>query len=233
MRFRGARRSAYAVPPCAAAQQDNHISRPGSQPLHRASGRRSQNRADLHALCHIIRVIDFLHITRRKSYLVSIGTVAVRSFPHQLFLRKFARNRIFHRRGRIRRPRHTHRLIHIGTPGERIPDRTAKTRRRTAERLNFCRMVMRLVFKIDQPFLRSAVHLDRNDNRARVDLVGLLLIIELSFFFKTLHCHQGDIHQTDILIPTVTVQTSACVQIIKVCTLDRRTVIPLVKCHIL
>ena len=45
------------------------------------------------------------------------------------------------------------------------------------------------VYSKIKPLLGHAVHLDRNDNRAGIDLIGFLLIHQLAFFFEALHRH--------------------------------------------
>ncbi len=122
-------------------------------------------------------MIELLYIACRQPDLIAIGTVAVRRFPDQFFLRQLSFHRIFDRYGRIRGSRYAHGLIHIRPPGKRIADRTPKAGRRAAERLDLGRMVMRLVFKIHEPLFRFAVHFHRNDNRAGIDLVRFLLIV--------------------------------------------------------
>ena len=177
VRFRGTGGTADTVTPCPAAKQDNHITRVGSQPLHRASRRSAHNRPNFHALRHIVRVINLLDISGRKPNLISVGAVAVSGLAHQLLLRKLSRNRVFYRYGRIRRPGHAHCLVNIGTARERVTNRAAKAGCRASERLDFRRMVMRLVFKIDKPFLCLAVHLNRNHDGARIYLVGFFLVV--------------------------------------------------------
>ena len=72
-------------------------------------------------------------------------------------------------------------------PGDKV--KITQTGCRTTERLNLCRVVMCLVLKVYKPLLGHAVHLDRNDNRAGIDLIGFLLIHQLAFFFEALHRH--------------------------------------------
>ena len=182
-------RTTDAVTTGTAAKQNDNISRIGGQSLHRTSRSRTEHCTDLHALRHIIRMVYLLDITGCQTDLVTIRTVTVCRLAHQLLLRKLARDRVFHRNRRICRTGHTHCLIDIGTSGKRVTDRTAQTGCSTTERLNLCRVVMCLVLKVYKPLLGHAVHLDRNDNRAGIDLIGFLLIHQLAFLFEALHRH--------------------------------------------
>ena len=61
---------------------------------------------------------------------------------------------------------------------------------------------MGFIFKADQPFLSLAVNFHRNYNTAGIDLIRLLHIFQLAFFFQLAHSHQGHIHQAHIFIIT-------------------------------
>ena len=71
-------------------QQNNHISRIGSQTLNRASWSRSHHRADFHTFCRIIRMINFLYISGCQTNLVAVRTVSMGRLPDQFFLGKLA-----------------------------------------------------------------------------------------------------------------------------------------------
>ncbi len=75
-----------AVPPCPSAQQNNHIIRVGIFPDNVPSGSGAHNRANLHALCNIIGVINFLYIAGCKSHLVSVGGITAGRASDQLLL---------------------------------------------------------------------------------------------------------------------------------------------------
>ena len=65
-------------------------------------------------------------------------------------------------------------------------------------------MVVRLILKIHQPFLRLPIYLNRNDDRAGVNFIRFLLIFELSFFLEAFHRHQSQIHQAyEFILPTL------------------------------
>ena len=171
MNLGGSRRSADSVTAGSASEQNDDVARVRIQPLHRSSRSRAHHRADLHTLRHVIRVVDFLDIAGCKTNLVSVGAVAVRSLSRQRLLRKFALHGFRNRNGRVRRSSDTHCLIHIGSSGKRITDRAAQTGRSAAEGFNLCRMVVRLIFEIDEPLLILSVYIDRNDDAAGIYLI--------------------------------------------------------------
>src|SRR5699024_9707833 len=102
------------------------------------------------------------------------------SSSDQLFLRKFSLHGIFHRYGRICCAGYTHSLIYIGTSGKWVTNSSAKTGSCASERLDLCRMVVCLVFKVDEPLLFLSIYVYRNYNRAGVDLFRFFLILKLA-----------------------------------------------------
>ena len=112
----GSGRAADAVASCPSPQQNDHITRSGSLADHICPRSRRHDSADLHTFCHIVRMVDLFDITGGKADLVAVGTIAVRSFPDQLLLGKFASQCFRHGCSRVGSTSHTHRLIHIGTP---------------------------------------------------------------------------------------------------------------------
>ena len=225
--------STTAVTSGLTAKQDDDVARIGIQTLYRASRSRTHNRADLHTLRNVIRMIDFFYIAGRKSDLVSVRTVSVCSGTHDLLLRQFSVHGIFYRYGRICRTGHTHCLINIGTSGKRITDRTAKAGCRATERLDLRRMVVCFIFEVYKPLLGLSVHFYRNNDRAGIDLIGFLLICQLSFFFQALHCHERKIHQADKFILSSFVKILVCLKIIFIGILDRCLVKTIIKFYIL
>src|SRR5699024_7308233 len=135
-----------------------------------------------------------------KSNLVAVGAVSMSSLSDKLLLRKLSFHRIFHRNGRICRSCHTHCLVNISTAGQRVTDGSAKAGCSASKRLDLGRMIVCLVLKVDKPLFFLSVHFDRHYDTARIDLIGLLLILKLSFFFQLPHCHQGKVHQADKLV---------------------------------
>ena len=164
-------------------QQDNDIARIRIFTDHCTSRCCTKHCSDLHTLCDIIRMVDLFYQSGCKTDLVSVRTVSMCSLTHQLFLWKLSFQCLVRWNRRVSRSRHTHRLIYISTSWQRITDCTAKAGSCSTKRLDLCRMVVRLIFKIDQPFFLDTVYLDRYNDTARIDLIGLFLICKLSFFF--------------------------------------------------
>ena len=145
-------------------------------------------------------MIDFLYISGSQTHLISIRAVSLCRSSGQRFLRKLAFQRLRGRSRRICRSGHPHCLVNIGASGKRIPDGASQAGGRPSEGLNLGRMIMRLIFKIDQPFLAAAVHIDRDDNTAGVDFVRLLLIGQFPVGFQ-LFCGQTcQIHQAEVFV---------------------------------
>ena len=177
----GSGRSAAAVTAGASAQQDDDISRIRSLADHGSSWSRAKHRSDLHTFCYIVGMIDFFHRAGGKADLVAIGTISMGRLSYQFLLGKLALQGIFCRNSGICRSGHTHRLIYIGSAGQRITDGAAKTGSRPSERLDLCRMVVSLVLEIHQPFFFHAVHCYRHNDTAGIDLFRFFLIFQFSF----------------------------------------------------
>ena len=181
-------------------KKNDYISRIRIFPDHCFSGRGAHNCADLHTFCHILRMIDFFYISGSQAHLVSIRAVAFCCSSGQCFLGELAFQRLRGRSRRICRSGHPHCLVHIGSSGKRIPDSASQAGGRPSERLNLGRMIMRLIFKIDQPLLAAAVHIDRDDNAAGIDFVRFLLIGQFPVGLQLFCCQTCQIHQAEILV---------------------------------
>ena len=193
-------RAAAAVTSCTAAQKDDDIVGIRRLPDDRTSRRCSQDCSYLHSLSHIIRMIDLLYRSCGKTDLISIRTVSVCRLSYQFLLRKLALHRVIDGHGRICRACHAHCLVYIGTPGQRVTDRSAQAGCRSAERLDLRWVVVGLILKVHQPLFFHAVYLDRHDDTAGIDLVRLFLIFQLAFLLQFAHRHQGQIHQAHELV---------------------------------
>ncbi len=80
---------------------------------------------------------------------------------------------------------------------------------------------MGFIFEIDEPLFRLPVDVDRNDDRAGVDLVGLLLVVKLSFLLELLRGEYRKVHQADELVASARVQRVAVSQVLLEGVLDR------------
>ena len=128
-------------------------------------------------------MIDFFYITGSQTDLVSVRRITLSSSSYQFFLRKFSLHGIFHRYGGICCSGDTHSLVYIGTSGQRITDSASKAGSRTTERLDLCRMVVGLIFKVDQPLFFFSVYIYGNYNRAGINLFRFFLILKLALCF--------------------------------------------------
>ena len=111
----GAGSSAAAVTTGPSAQQDNDIVGIRILPDHICPGRCAHNSTNLHTLCNIVGVINFLHIAGSKTNLVAIGGITACCTSYQLLLGKLALQGICNGNGRICRTSHTHCLIDVAS----------------------------------------------------------------------------------------------------------------------
>ena len=213
-------RAAAAVSAGLAAEQDDDITRNRALSADILCRSRTDDRADLHALSHIARVIDLGDMTRRKTDLVAVGGVAVCRADADLSLRQLAGNGILDRHQRIRRAGDAHCLIDIASAGERVTDRTAEAGRGAAERLNLGRMVVGFVLEHEDPVLGAAVGLNLDFHGAGVDLLALVECGDLAVCFELAHCHCRHIHERDRLLASA--ELSADAEIILVGCADLR-----------
>ena len=221
MCLRGSGRTPDSIPSGPSAEQDNHISRPRIRTENILPWSRRYDCAKFHSLCDIIRVVKFLYISGRQSNLVAIGTVAMRSLPDQLLLRQLSVHRLTDRLTGICRTCDTHRLIDIGSAGQRIADRAAQTGCRTAERFYLGRVVVRLVLEIHKPLLGLPIDCDRNHDGARVDFVRVLLVSQPALLLQDPGAHGRQIHQTNIFTLPVAVNRPSIREILPEGFLDR------------
>ena len=193
--FGGASGTAAAVAAGLAAEQDDHVAGFGYFADHVFDRGRANNRADLHALGDITRVIDLVHQPSRKADLVAVGRIARRRGLAQLALRQLMLERLGERNGRVARAGHAHRLIDVAAAGERVADRAAEAGRRAAERLDLGRVVVGLVLEHEQPVLIVAVHERLDLDRAGVDLLGFVDIFEVAALLEHLGTCGRNVHQ--------------------------------------
>ena len=194
------RRAADAVAARAPAEQHDDIARLRTLTHDVDLRRRRDDRADLHAFGHVALVVDLAHLARGEADLVAVGAVARGRAQRDLLLRQLARQRLLEGTARVSGTGHAHGLIDVGTAGQRIADSTAEAGRRAAERLDFRRMVMRLVLEHDEPFLILAIHIDVHDDAAGVDFLGLVEILELALTAQRLHADDREVHERDLTL---------------------------------
>ena len=93
-------------------------------------------------------------------------------------------------------------------------------------------MVVGLVLEIDEPLLFHAVHFNRNNDAACIDLIGLFLVLKLPFPFQPAHRHERQIHQADELVLSSGEDLAVVFQVLAVRILDRLTVVTVVEFYI-
>ena len=177
-------------------------------------------------------MIDFFYITGSKTDLVTIRAVAMSCTSDQFFLRKFSFKSFFYGYCRICCTSHTHCLIYISTSGKRVTDSTTKAGCRTTEWFDLGRMVVCLILEVDQPLFFFAVHINRNNDTAGIDLIRFFLICKFTFRFQFFHCHQSKIHQADKFVIAIFVKYFSVCKIFFVSLNDWFFVIAFIKLHI-
>ena len=116
-------------------------------------------------------MVKLIDETGGKTNLVTIGAITIRRGRHELPLRELTFERILNRHGRIAGTGHTHRMVNIGSAGQRITDRTADTGRCTTEGLNLCRVVVGFILEKKKPLLVFTVNLDIDLHGAGIDFL--------------------------------------------------------------
>ena len=144
-------------------------------------------------------MIDLIDLSGRKADLVAVGGIAGRGCGDELALRELARQRVPHRNGRVGRAGHAHGGIDVCAAGQRVADRAADAGGGAAERLDLGRVVVRFVLKQQQPVLFLSVHRDGHPDRAGIDLIGNVQLVELSLRLEVFCGNRAEIHETDRL----------------------------------
>ena len=111
----GAGCSAAAVTSGPAAQKNDNISGIAVLADDIRASCRAHHRADLHALCHVVRVINFRYASGRKTDLISVAGISLRCAGAELLLRELSFQRLRNRNRRICRTGHAHCLIDIAS----------------------------------------------------------------------------------------------------------------------
>ena len=200
----GSGSTAAAVTSGTSAEEDDDITGIGGLTDDIFAGSSAHNSTDLHALCHIRRMIDFFYKSGSQTNLVTVRGITAGCTSYQFLLGQLAVQCLGYGNGRICRTGDTHCLIYIATTGQRITDSTAQASGSATERLDLCRMVVGLVLEKYQPLLGlsviAVIHLHGNHYGAGVDLIGFFHVVKFAVFFQLPHCHQCQIHQADELV---------------------------------
>ena len=158
---------------------------------------RAHDRAYLHALGGIPRVVNLAHLACGDADLVAVARISFRRLDAYLALRQLACKRLGKRRARVCGAAHAHGLVDPRAPGQRVAYAAAYAGGRPAEGLDLGGVVVRLVFEEEQPVLVVAVHVGFHLHRAGVHLVGFVEVGKAPACLQPArrdcaHVHEGD-----------------------------------------
>ena len=186
---------AAAVPSRSAADEQHHVARCRTFTAHLIFGNGGNDRPHFHAFGQKSGIVNFEDLPRGQPDLVAVGAVARRGFFGNFSLGKLAGKCIGDGRRHVPRSGQAHGLIDIGSAGQGVANGAAETGRRAAVRLNFCRVIVGFVFKLQKPILNVAVMIHFDIDRAGVDFLGLIEIIKQSPGFDCFGADGSEVHQ--------------------------------------
>ena len=189
-----------AVAAGAAAEQEDHVAGRGALAADVVRLHGPHDGADLHPLGGIALVVDLADMRGSEAYLVAVAGISAGGLAADHALRQLAGNGVGHFGRNVAGSRDAHGLIDVGAAGERVADGPAEAGRRTSERFNFRRMVVRLVLELEEPLLLHAVHVDIDVDAAGVVLLALLEIVELAVRAQPACADGGELHEAEALI---------------------------------
>ena len=95
---------------------------------------------------------------------------------------------------------HAHGLIDVATSAQRIADSSSETGGCPAERLDLSRVVVRLVFELQEPFLDGAVNVHVYVDAAGIVLFALLKVFEQPFFLEIACSDRSEVYEAERLV---------------------------------
>ena len=131
-------------------------------------------------------MIDFAHMCRCQTYLVTVAGVTVSGLAGNDALRKFSCHRVSDRKIDVASSGHAHCLIDICTTRKRVTDSTAKTCCCAAERFYFSRVVMCLVLELEKPFFSGHLPIVIDYVHIHIYTACIVLLTDLHVVEKTL-----------------------------------------------
>ena len=140
-------------------------------------------------------MIYLVYHTRAESDLVAVAGVAAGSCSRDRSLRELARKSFAYRLQRISRTCDSHCGVSISSSAQRVSDASAETCRRSSERLYLSRMVVCFILEEEEPRLILTVNCNVHFDRARIDLLGLIELLESAAQLEILNCNSRKIHQ--------------------------------------
>ena len=171
------------------------VARRGALAANVALGGRAHHRADFQTLGGIAGVVHFVHQAGGQADLIAVGAVARSRGSDQFALGQLAGHGIGHRHQRISRAGYAHCLVDVCAAGQGVADRAADTGGRAAEGLDLGGMVVRFIFKHQEPWLGAPVHIHVDFDGAGVDFLALVQVAKLPGLFERLCADGGDIHK--------------------------------------
>ena len=200
LRFGGTGGAADAVTAGAAAQQHDLIARSGLFAAYMAGRGGAHHGAHFHALGHVTRVVQLVHLAGCQTYLVAVAGIAGSGGGYQLALGQLAGKRFGNGNRGVARAGDAHGLVHIATARKGVADSAAHTRCRAAERLDLGGVVVRLVLEQEQPVLLFAVDIDLALHGAGVNLFGFVQTGKAAVCAQVLRADGAHVHQAHGLV---------------------------------
>ncbi len=128
-------------------------------------------------------MINFIHLTRGKSDLISVRGISRRSCRYDLALGELAFERFGDGDERIARARDAHCGVNVASSRKRIADRAADTGRSAAERLYLRRVIVRFVLKEQKIIVLFSVCVHFDFNGTGIDFFRFVQVIQKSALF--------------------------------------------------
>ncbi len=178
-------------------------------------------------------MVNLVHKTRSKAYLVAIAAVSASGSSNNLTLRQLAWQGFIQRFGGVGSTSDAHCLIDVGTPRKRVADTASKAGGGTTERLNLGRVVVRLVLEVDEPLFLYPINGDRHYYRASIDLITGFLVVEVAHLLQAFACQGSNIHQAYEFVIASDILLLVVSQILPESTFDERTVETVVEMDVL
>ncbi len=229
VRLAGPGGTADAVAPRTPADQYHHIAAARALAHHILTRGGANHCANLHPLRLVSPVVYLVHQPCRQADLVAIGRISVRRLPGDLPLGQLVLHGILQALARVAAAGHAHCLVHIRTARERIADCAAQAGCRTAKRLDLRWVVVRFVFEHDQVITRAILRINCVADRAGVDLLTLIKVLQLVPAFRVLGVDGRKVHQADVLFAA---QVAPHIQVFLVHALRLARNIIICKCHV-
>ncbi len=182
VRLGRARCAAATVAPRFPAEKHDYVALRGFFAVNHIRFSSADYKARFQSLSLETGVINFFYLTGGKPYLVAVGREARRRRLGYYALGQFARDCILNRFGRVRAACYAHRLQNVSPARKRVAYSAAQARCRPAERFYFRGMVVRFVFKHYGILLFFTVDYRVNLNRAGVNFVAFVKIVEQPLF---------------------------------------------------